>query len=48
MGEIAELVLEGVYCQCCGAVMEDLIVEGSKFLKEAPGYQRTCEDCEES
>lgn len=48
MGEIAELVLEGVYCQCCGVVMEDLIVEGSKFLKEAPEYPRICEDCEES
>ena len=46
MGEIADLILEGVYCQCCGAVMDDLIVKDSKFLKEAPGYPRSCSDCE--
>lgn len=33
MGEIAEMILEGVLCQCCGVVLDD-IVEG----EEAPGY----------
>lgn len=46
MGEIADLILEGVYCQCCGAVMDDLIVKDSKFLKEGPGYPRNCSNCE--
>lgn len=48
MGEIADLHLDGTLCQCCGGLMEDLIVKGSNTLKEAPGYPRTCEDCEES
>lgn len=45
MGEMAELILEGYFCQVCGAVMEDLIVPGQKQLKEAPGHPRTCDDC---
>lgn len=44
MGEMAELILEGYFCQVCGAVMEDLIVPGQKQLKEAPDH-RTCDDC---
>jgi hypothetical protein len=45
MGEINELKQEGYLCKTCGCLMEDLIQEGSKTLKEAPGYPRECEDC---
>lgn len=41
------MVLEGILCQGCGALMEDLIVPGKKELKEGPGYARSCKDCEE-
>ncbi|MBO0479615.1 hypothetical protein JZO72_08225 [Vagococcus fluvialis] len=46
MGEIADMMLEGILCQQCGTLIEDLIVEGSNTLKEAPGYPRSCSDCE--
>jgi len=37
MGEAAEAVLEGLYCQVCGDLIDG----------EEPGYPRSCEDCEE-
>jgi hypothetical protein len=37
MGDIAEMILEGLLCQVCGAYIE----EG-----EAEGYPRSCSDCE--
>lgn len=36
MGEVAEMILEGLLCQECGGVMDDL---------ESPGYPRTCDFC---
>lgn len=36
MGEIAEMILEGVFCQVCG-----------EFIGEPVGYPRNCEFCEE-
>jgi len=36
MGDIADMVLDGVLCQYCGALMED---------EAGPGYPRTCRDC---
>jgi hypothetical protein len=46
VGDIAELMLDGTLCQCCGSVMEDLIpTDGGNILKDAPGYPRTCSDC---
>jgi hypothetical protein len=45
MGDIAEQMLNGTLCQCCGTLMEDLIQEGTNVLKEPPGCPRTCEDC---
>ena len=36
MGEIADLVLDGVICQQCGC-----------FIGDPAGYPRDCEDCEE-
>ncbi|WP_034172764.1 hypothetical protein [Listeria monocytogenes] len=47
MGEIVDMMLDGTLCDFCGCLMDDLIVEGSKELKEPPGYPRTCEDCKE-
>ena len=47
-----ELILDGVLCQVCGQLMEDLKPEsGSKMDKRnqllpPPGYPRTCKDCE--
>lgn len=37
MGEVADLVIDGILCQLCGT-----LVDGS-----ATGYPRSCEDCEE-
>ncbi len=45
MGEISKLIQEGILCQECGCLMEDLIMEGSNELKKSPGYPRTCRDC---
>ncbi|WP_267890504.1 hypothetical protein [Paenibacillus bouchesdurhonensis] len=36
MGEAAEMVLDGLLCECCG-----LLIDG-----EDPGYPRKCDDCE--
>ena len=41
MGEITEMILEGILCQICGVFMgED---EDEPF--EAPGYPVTCKEC---
>lgn len=45
LGEAVEMIMEGVLCQVCGCVMEDLIPETGEVLLEAPGYPRTCDDC---
>lgn len=37
MGEVAEAIVNGYLCESCGS-----IVDG-----DAPGYPRTCTDCEE-
>lgn len=36
MGEAADAVLEGLYCQSCGELIDG----------EEPGYPRPCDDCE--
>ncbi len=36
MGEIAEMTLNGLLCEECGAYVDG----------EEPGYPRKCEDCE--
>ena len=50
MGEIADMIIDGTFCQVCGALMEDLMTKIDKKnrtfdLKESPGYPRTCKDC---
>lgn len=40
MGEIADMILDGILCQVCGGLMED-VEPGFN----APGHPRTCEDC---
>lgn len=40
MGEITEMILEGILCQECGGLMDD-VTEDSPV----PGYPRTCDDC---
>lgn len=37
MGEASELITEGLLCQVCHVLMDD---------EEAPGYPRTCEECQ--
>lgn len=37
MGDIAEMVLEGILCEVCGIYIED---------GEEPGHPRKCESCE--
>lgn len=48
MGDIAAAMLDGTLCECCGCIHEDLIIPGSIYLKEPPGYPRRCKDCETS
>lgn len=36
LGEAADDILEGLMCQCCGALIDG----------EEPGYPRNCEECE--
>lgn len=42
MGEIADGILDGLFCQKCGAVMEDVAE-----ISMSPGYPRTCSACVE-
>lgn len=37
MAEIAEMMLSGLLCECCGIFID----------VEEPGYPRYCEDCED-
>lgn len=47
MGDVSDMILEGILCQGCGVLMDDLVPEGGgKELKPGPGYPRSCEDCE--
>ena len=45
MGEMSEAILEGIFCQMCGCLMEDMLNDNDELV-EPPGYPRTCEDCE--
>lgn len=36
MGEISEMIQDGVLCDRCGGVVDP---------PDAPGYPRTCDDC---
>ena len=36
MGEIAEMILDGILCQVCGTYIDD----------EDEGFPRTCSDCQ--
>ena len=51
MGDISDLIMEGVLCEQCGCLFEDLIQhdECGKILetKPGPGHPRRCEDCRE-
>jgi hypothetical protein len=38
MGDIAEMMIEGYLCECCGVVIDG----------EEPGYPRQCSDCQEN
>lgn len=38
MGEIADMMINGLMCQYCGEFMED---------HEEPGYPRSCGGCED-
>lgn len=35
MGDIADMVIEGILCESCGVYIEG----------DAPGYPRSCSDC---
>jgi methionyl-tRNA synthetase len=39
MGDIAEMILEGILCEDCGCYIED---------EEAEGYPRKCNDCKKN
>lgn len=36
MGDIADAILGGLFCQVCGELIDE----------EEPGYPRTCEGCQ--
>jgi hypothetical protein len=36
MGEIVEMILDGLLCECCGCLIDE----------QESGYPRKCEDCE--
>lgn len=40
MGEMADAILDGDFCQVCGEVFDD-IIDG----EDSPGYARTCAAC---
>lgn len=37
MGEVSEMVLDGILCEVCGVYIDD---------DKDPGHPRKCEDCE--
>ncbi len=43
MGEVSEMMIEGILCETCGVLMDDMTEEGAR----APGYPRRCPDCTE-
>jgi DNA-directed RNA polymerase subunit RPC12/RpoP len=45
MGEIADMMLDGILCETCGVLMDDLIPETGNTLRSAPGFPRQCPDC---
>lgn len=40
MGEIADMILDGILCEVCGVVIDE---DGD----DVPGYTRACEGCKE-
>lgn len=48
MGDIAEMLSQGILCEECGCIIEDLIpVDGSDTILEPPGCPRKCKECSE-
>lgn len=45
MGDISDMMMEGILCQQCGVIMEDMIPDANGKQREVPGYPRTCDDC---
>ena len=45
MGQVSEMILDGVLCQVCGELFDDLKPASGNVLLPPPGYPRTCEDC---
>jgi len=35
MGDVADAILDGLFCQCCGELIDG----------DEPGYPRTCAGC---
>lgn len=42
MGDIADMILDGTLCQCCGGIIDEVIETG-----EPIGYPTFCYDCSE-
>lgn len=47
VADISDMIIEGILCQECGCIMEDLIPDKGEQLLEGPGHPRSCEDCDE-
>ncbi|MFD2705477.1 hypothetical protein [Salibacterium lacus] len=39
MGDMADMMMDGTLCECCGGIVDD------DEMTEAPGYPQTCDDC---
>jgi hypothetical protein len=52
MGDVADMMLEGILCQQCGGLMDEFCLPDDadpdkEHVAEAPGYPQTCADCKE-
>jgi hypothetical protein len=47
MGDVAEMMLDGILCEICGVLMDDFCGDGVITEDSIPGYPRQCEDCRE-
>lgn len=48
MGDIADMMLEGVLCQVCGSYLGEIPEDGESEVVELipDGFPQTCESCQ--
>jgi hypothetical protein len=48
LGEIAVMMLDGILCEGCGAIMEDImddLMDEEKGILDGPGHSMKCAGC---